>query len=83
MLTKEEKAMSPQRRKIKGHYFDGASTGFLVGTIGGLLLFRGFGYWPALIAVLFYFSLNYLEKISYKQIKDAFESQSKTEKMAK
>lgn len=73
MLTKEEKAMSKPRRCIKGHYLDGLSTGFGVGVIGGSLLFRGFGYWPALIAIVFYFSVDYLEKKSYKQIKDVVE----------
>lgn len=69
-MNKEEKAMSKPRRCIKGHYLDGLSTGFGVGVIGGSLLFRGFGWWPAVIAIVFYFSVDYLEKRSYKQIKD-------------
>lgn len=79
MLTKEEKAMSPIRRKVRGHYFDGVSMGFLVGAIGGSLLFRGFGYVPAIIAIAFYFSIGYLEKKSYNQIKDVFHAVRETE----
>ena len=80
MLTKEEKAMSPIRRKVRGHYFDGVSMGFLVGAIGGSLLFRGFSYVPAIIAIAFYFSIGYLEKKSYSQINDALEQKSEVKK---
>lgn len=71
-MNKEEKKMSKQRRRIEGHYLDGTSFGFAIGVIGGALLFRGFGIWPGLIAIAFYFSIDFLEKRSYNQIKDSF-----------
>lgn len=73
MLTKEEKAMSKPRRCIKGHYFDGLSIGFGIGSVGGALLFRSFEYmWiiPAVIAIVFYLSTDWLERKSYNMIKD-------------
>lgn len=76
LLSKEEREMSKQRRKIRGHYFDGVSFGFLVGTIGGALLFRGFGFYPVIIAVIFYFCIGFLETKSYNQIKDALGEKS-------
>lgn len=79
LMTREEKNMNRKRRVIRGHYFDGVSFGFLVGAIGGSLLFRGFGFWPAVIAITFYFSIGYLEKKSYNKIKDALVSKSEVE----
>ena len=73
MLSKEEKLMSRKRLMVRGHYFSGSATGFLVGTICGTFLFTGWGNWiycGGAIALIYYLLIGFLEKRSFNEIKD-------------